>query len=344
MGGFGVPPVEDAGYKAPVQAMFELRPLSTGEILDRTFTLFRQRFWLYVGLSSVAAAVTTLGTFAQISLGITGRAPAAGKPNAAALMHLGLVTIGASLVVLTVHLLAYSITQAATVSAVEANYLGRETSIGAAFRTVGGKWYRYILVALWQGWSMAWPMLIVILPASILAGVLSMRGGGGPLVIVGLMLLFLLPAFVVGFIFYLRNSLGIVACVSERLTVRQSMKRSKLLVADYKTRAFLLYLLLFVLSFAVGVVQYFFNIFLMKSDGAVRVGVEIVTLLVAFLSGALVQPVGAIAFVLFYIDQRVRKEGFDVEMLLEKVTGVPPPPRALDSPFSGDSPFSSPGL
>jgi hypothetical protein len=76
------------------------------------------------------------------------------------------------------------------------------------------------------------------------------------------------------------------------------------------------------------------------------------TLLVTFLSGSLVAPVGAIAFVLFYLDQRVRKEGFDVELLLSKVTGVAVPERELESPFSTgfagasaggvESPFSSP--
>ena len=342
MGGFGFPQREDVGYRVPAEAMFELRPLSTGEILDRTFGLYRRRFWLYVGLSAVTATVTTLSTFVQISMGVIGRAPQR-TPDAAALMHLGLVTIGVSAATLLVHLLAYSITQAATVSAVEASYLGRETSIGAAFATVKGKWYRYILVALWQGWSIVWPMLVVILPAAFLAAVFA-RGGGrsGAAFVLVIMLLFLVPAFVVGFILYLRNSLGIVSCVSEKLPVRQSMKRSKFLVAGYKTRAFLLYLLMLVLGIAAGVAQSIFNLFLIRAHGPVRVGVEITTLLVTFVAGSLVQPVGAIAFVLFYFDQRVRKEGFDVEMLLEKVTGVAAPVREVESPFSAPLQAGSP--
>ena len=31
----------------------ELRPLSTGEILDRTFTLYRQNFLLFLGISAI---------------------------------------------------------------------------------------------------------------------------------------------------------------------------------------------------------------------------------------------------------------------------------------------------
>ena len=31
---------------------FDLRPLSVGEILDRTFTLYRRHFWLFIGIAA----------------------------------------------------------------------------------------------------------------------------------------------------------------------------------------------------------------------------------------------------------------------------------------------------
>ena len=52
----GIQPVSkgvDGGTQPIVQ--HELRPLTTGEILDRTFFLYRSSFWLYVGLASIAA-------------------------------------------------------------------------------------------------------------------------------------------------------------------------------------------------------------------------------------------------------------------------------------------------
>jgi hypothetical protein len=53
-----------AGYPAPPRPVmrYDLRPLSTGEILDRTFTLFRARFWLFAGLSSIAACFRVIST------------------------------------------------------------------------------------------------------------------------------------------------------------------------------------------------------------------------------------------------------------------------------------------
>src|SRR5271163_2101998 len=38
--------------EASMDAM-ELRPLSTGEILDRTFTLYRRNFLLFLGISAI---------------------------------------------------------------------------------------------------------------------------------------------------------------------------------------------------------------------------------------------------------------------------------------------------
>ena len=36
----------------------ELRPLSLGELLDRTFTLYRRHFWLFVGIMAVPSSFT----------------------------------------------------------------------------------------------------------------------------------------------------------------------------------------------------------------------------------------------------------------------------------------------
>jgi hypothetical protein len=34
-------------------ADLDLRPLSLGEMLDRTFSLYRGHFWLFIGINSV---------------------------------------------------------------------------------------------------------------------------------------------------------------------------------------------------------------------------------------------------------------------------------------------------
>jgi hypothetical protein len=55
-----------------------------------------------------------------------------------------------------------------------------------------------------------------------------------------------------------------------------------------------------------------------KSRGMQMVGMQAVLLFVNFVVRSVVGPVGAIGLCLFYIDQRVRKEGFDLEVLMER--------------------------
>ncbi len=309
------PPFAPLAAYAPMPAggsrvmAYELRPLSTGEILDRSFSLYRRGFWLYVGLSSVAAAVTTLGTFVRLTWGFGGlNMQRADGPRAI------LVSGISTLVTSVIFLMAYSVTQAATVSAVSAVYLGRQTAVGLAFRTVRRFWYRYLGIVLWQSWSAMWLPLLLLIPAV----VLMVDAKLGQQALGAVLLLPVLAAFVYAVIAYIRNSLGIAVAVSEDTTVRQSMRRSKDLVAGRKGRVFAVLALIYVLSLAAGIVQGVFAVFMTISHGGTRMGLEALTLLATFATGALVTPVGAIAFCLLYLDERVRREALDVELSLER--------------------------
>ena len=302
---FSPPPPPPAPPRA---ALYELRPLSTGEILDRSFTLYRRRFWLYAGLSSVAAAVTTIGTFVRLTWGFG--AVFGEQPGVRQLMVSGIST----LVTAILFLLAYSVTQAATVSAVSSAYLGHATSIGQAFATVRRYWYRYLGIVLWQAWSSMWLPLLLMVPAFVLVIDVNL----GLQTLGAFLFLPVLASLVYSVIAYIRNSLGIAASVGEGLTVRRSMRRSKDLVAGRKGRVFALLLLMYVLSLAAGVVQGVLAVFMSLAHHGVHLLLEALTLLATFATGALVTPVGAIAFCLLYLDERVRREGFDVEMSLER--------------------------
>ncbi len=306
--------------------LYELRPLSLGEILDRTFALYRRRFWLYAGLSSIAAAVPTLSTLAQFAFALpTARA----RPEEAA-RRLAIM-FGIILIASFFALVAYSFTQSATVAAVSAAYIGEETSIGAALRIARRHWFRYILITLWLGWSGVWlPVLIY----SLAIGSLVVPGVR---LLFPLLLLLVLASFVYGVIAYIRNSLGVVASTVEDLKVRKAMRRSKVLVAGHKWRVFAILLLTAALQIAASVFQGIVGFFVGVSHGAVKLLLEAIALLVTFATTAMVVPVAAIALCLFYIDERVRKEGFDLEILLLRGAPAPPPaPESLPSPFSSE--------
>ena len=233
-----------------------------------------------------------------------------------------MISAAVSVVTALLYFVTYSFIQAATVSAVTASYLGRQTTIANALRGVRPHWFRYVLIVLWQAFSALWITLVLAAIAIPLIAIPRLH-----LLWFGVVLLVLSVFSVVYIVIaYIRNSLGIVASVTERLPVRPAMRRSKQLVAGSKGRVLAILLLMYVLNLVAGGLQAVFAIFFAMSHGTfARIGLEALTLIMVFVSTSLVAPVPAIAFCLFYIDQRVRKEGFDLEVLMDRVTPTPAP-------------------
>jgi hypothetical protein len=312
-------------YGGPqMAAAYAMRPLSLGELLDRTFTVYRSRFWLFVGIGAISALLQTLISAAQLvpmhlagSAGTWDRQVGIGR-NPVLPNYFGSIGVGAALAIAGVgllYLLIFVVTQAATVFAMSEVYLGKTTTIGESLRKTIGKWYRYLGIGIWQSFSMLWIPAIVII-----AGVILMATKITGLAILGGVLLFLgiVGGVPVGVILWLRNSLGVQATVIEGLTVRASMARSKVLTAGAKGRVFVLLLLAGALAYAAGLLQMPLMLFVMFTiaRGGKAVASEIAMLLVGFVGHALVQPVLMIGLSLLYFDQRVRKEAFDLMMLL----------------------------
>jgi hypothetical protein len=281
--------------------------LTTGEILDRTFFLYRSDFWLYVGLASIAAGVNVLTSIARLTY-LHFKGVAVTSPGAA------FVGVGFSVVGAILYFAAYCVTHAATVSAVSSIYLGEQTSMGKAFEAVKGHWLRYCLIALWQSWSAGWVFVLMIAPIGFMAG-LGIRNFNG---LIALLAFFALAGLVYGVVAYIRNSLAIPAAVMEDLEVPRAMRRSKQLVAGRKGRIFLLLLLLFALYCVAGALQFPFALLLLHSRSAEHIVGQFISLLVAFLCSSLIGPVGSIALCLFYIDERIRREAFDIEFLMNQ--------------------------
>lgn len=306
-------------------AMFELRPLTLSEVLDRTFALFRSRFWLFAGISAVAGAVQALVTAGQLltqgrmmgqifaNIGNPGSpAPAPYVPGASDFLGSLLVFIGS-----LIYILAFSITTSATVFAVGETYLGRTVSVKESFAATIRRWYRYIAIAIWQAASFGWLLMVVLIPGFVLIGVRSLGLGwlGGLLLFIGIP-----GALVGGVILLLRNMLAVPACVTERLAIRASMRRSKVLSGGSKGRVFVLYLISLALYMVVGVLQTPFTMAAMftmaKMHGVLPYILQAVVLVITFVGHTVVSPVMAIGLVLIYFDQRVRKEAFDIAVLM----------------------------
>jgi hypothetical protein len=324
-------PVVDNGWLAPAKLtgvapatvtpsgapMYDLRPLTLGEVLDRTFSVFRARFWLFAGIAATVAGIQSAAQSLQLVLqrNVFKAADVAhgGAPDFKD-MHIGGGVVSLVIAYLLLFL-AMGVTQAATAYAVSEVYLGRPATIAGSFRATIRRWLAYIGIAMWQMGSMIWLPLVLTIPA---IGLFALRSTG--MAVLGGVLLFLgiTGGFVGGFILYLRNTLAIPAMVIERLGVRATMKRSKVLTDGAKGRIFVLMLIAGCLAMVVGVLQAPFTMMvafaMTKGQGSV-VG-QIGLMLVSFVGQTVVIPVLMIGLTLVYFDQRVRKEAFDIAVML----------------------------
>jgi hypothetical protein len=132
--------------------------------------------------------------------------------------------------------------------------------------------------------------------------------------------------------------MGLAVCVVEKKPAWESLQRAAQLSKGTRGRIFVMFLLVVVLSMIVSTVSYVFMLIvggvaalLGKGSTAAIVATVVGLILYMVVSiGAqiILQPVSWIALVLFYYDQRIRKEGFDIEWMMQQAGMAQPPPSA----------------
>jgi len=267
-------------------ATLDLRPLSLGETLDRTFTLYRSHFLLFFGIAAIPQLLVLALQLVQLFLGSNAVTP--GNRGAAPVIRPGFAgaSIAVGLITIIVVLLAYLLAQGATVSAVADLYLGRTPTIGESFRKVRRDLGTLFGVAILNGLVVAVGFILLIIP---------------------------------GIYLTCRLMIAVPAAVLENLGPRSSLERSMALTKDAAGRAFAIFLLYLVLLLAFAfLIQVPVSIALV----AVRGNPAMFRLMqgVADVSNALgttlITPVFTIAASAFYFDLRVRKEAFDLQMMM----------------------------
>jgi hypothetical protein len=292
----------------------ELRPSSLGEILDRTAQMYRSHFLVYFGIASIAYAATlVLSLIADVLIFSHPHA----DPRAYARISVG---VGGSVGILT--LLPVAIGMAAVMHAVARNYLGEMCTIREAYLSIGRRWYRYILILLAM-------YCYALLPIAILIGItivpaVFLHAGTSRGIAIGLMVVMMLAGMCTASWWILRWALSIPASLMEDLKVHRALKRSSILTKGGIGRIFVMLLLV---GAVMTVIQYAIQIpmfvLLWKSKGVPTLTTQIVASFGTFLSGSFVLPIYSIALTLFYYDQRIRKEGYDVEWLMEQAAVTP---------------------
>jgi hypothetical protein len=119
----------------------------------------------------------------------------------------------------------------------------------------------------------------------------------------------------------LRYSLAVPASVVENLKARQALRRSVELTQGSRGRIFILGLLIMVIEMGlVLITQIFFIVVALnaiKNHGQPPVWSQVLQQIVGFFTNSFIGPMYATGLTLFYYDQRIRKEGFDIEWMMQ---------------------------
>ena len=133
-----------------------LRPLSTGELLDRTFTLFRQHFGLFAGIMMVPALFQAAATLMQLAI----PAMAASGLSPSAAIGLGIGAVVMSLAYAVANLLA----QGAAIAATAQIQVGKSITIREAYDEVSDKYFVLLLTGLLLGLAVLGGAILLIIP------------------------------------------------------------------------------------------------------------------------------------------------------------------------------------
>ncbi len=280
-----------------------LQPLSTGKLFDRAITMYREHFLTF----TIIMVPPSLCWVALAVVGETGvfvpanaERGAPGDPMLAAT---------ASSLGFMVYWVLLTLAQGATTVAVSELHQGCAPDILELCSRLKGLLLRLFGLGLVLGLATLIGLLLCTLP---------------------------------GVWVLMRTALSVPAAVAEDLEITPAVVRSYELTRGSWVRVLLVYALEMALGYtAVAIFAYPFGF------AATAVGVEtptgtlleVLSVAGAAIAGASVGSIGAIALTLIYYDERVRKEGLDLVLMMAKLDAGTPPEEGA-SPGSARPPAS----
>jgi hypothetical protein len=315
-----------------------LRPLDLGEILDRTVQIYRSRFLVLLGIETIPTGtlIVIVGAIALFFSWAGKSTSSSSTADPALVFFAGVFLVLLALFILVAFTAVYALGMAAMNHAAAAINAGRGITIRGAYQAAWQRGWRYIGLFLLQGfitWGIPAAASIVLL--MLLPITMAFAGAGSSASVLFGFLFFLLFAAVVVYLILavIRLSLAFPACIVEQQSVWESIKRGNSLSAGTRGRIFLLYLLVWVLDRILSMAVLFPTILLLallpgmkNPDQQQTLGTVFMLVFygAALLVQAFTRPVTGVALMLFYYDQRIRKEGYDIEWLMQQAGLVVP--------------------
>jgi hypothetical protein len=310
----------------------EFRPLTIGELLDCTFRLYRNHFWLFVGIMAIPAAFVVPFTFVVFSF----QSPAmpGGKPSPT----FALVAMLVAVAFFCLYGFVYSVAIGATTYAVSETYLGQKVTVRGSYVKVRGNLWRILGVVV-VAWLRAMGMLVLggiamAIVIGVIGAVMAAIGRGQTRPIAGIIfgLLFGL-AYLTGIVFWvlwsLRYAVSIPALLLERLGVLAALRRSVQLTRGRRWPMLVAVVLCTIIGYVGAIIfqgPFFMAMMFSARTGHLPDWLTFALAMSGAIGGAMTGPVLLIVLVLCYYDTRIRKEAFDLQFMMSSLDRPAPAP------------------
>jgi hypothetical protein len=318
----------------------ELRPMNLGEILDRSFQVYRRQFWAFVAVAAVPALVVQGISMADAFwLHLYSSATRDNHWTPGIYMTRGVFAIGYYNFESFVSFLMFPV----ILKLVSCIVFDEEIKFRDNWRLFGVRWRVYLWLATLEfvaGLAIVEFLTVVFFALNMDAiealGAQSLLEPIPGLLIAGFW-------FAAGFAAFLWvgswMSLAIPSAALENLKAWRALRRSWALTRGSRLRIALTWVTLAIASWMLSTsIQWILRlvvISVVRSAHARWVAYTLYPILSQTLNtalAALIGPIYPIAITLFYYDQRIRREGYDIERMMETAGLIAPaPPPAGDS-------------
>lgn len=270
--------------------------MAVGDILDETIRLYRQNFRVFVGVAAVLQIPLVILQLVQFAIAgpaiydFIGTGPG-GVPQ----FQTGplIFWIASTVALGIVSFLFFLVIEAALATAISQRYLGRQVTVGQAYRVALTRFWRMLGTSLISGIALLLLVLTFLgIPVAIFLGI--------------------------------RWSFFVQAIVLEGRGVRASLSRSTALVKGTWWRVFGVFIVGFMAQYLVSAIPGGLIGAIIGAIGALIMPNALLTFsaistVIGSLFGILAAPVLPTIGTLLYYDLRIRKEGFDLQVLAERL-------------------------
>jgi len=309
-----------------------LRPMNLGEILDRTIQIYRSRLRVFVGLGAIPA-MAMLGIQLAETRWLSTHSPAHPSYGFSIFWNyvywLGFGQAFGFLILLI---------SPALVLVASTAFVGDGSSIWEGLRFTAARWRSYLWIAVLKSTAELLIPQILIVALAVGEIVLASHSGGwkSPRVLAGAGTILAVAFPVVAALAMLlwvgpRLSLAIPAAALEKVRGFKALRRSWTLtkgrrvqiLATWIVTSFLAWLLMF--GAGASVQRIFISHWQAHIFGLAIQSLYTPTVYVVWDTiFALLAPIYPIAITLFYYDQRIRREGYDIERMMDEAGMIAP--------------------